>query len=129
MRRGTWIAAGALLLLAAGLLVLLKPWQGSPPVTPLEEPEIPDPRVTYNTPFKDVRPGVKYVDDSLCADCHGAIAKSFKQHPMSQSLGPVDKFFAIEAYSDKASFEAGGYEYSVARKDGKTTHREKKVGA
>ena len=36
----------------------------------------PDPRVTYDGPFRNVRPGVQYVGDAACADCHHDIVKT-----------------------------------------------------
>ena len=45
-------------------------------------PPADDPRLTITTPFQNVRPGVRYVGDEACADCHPSITTSFRLHPM-----------------------------------------------
>src|SRR5438093_698636 len=48
-----------------------------------------DPRLTFGTPFRNVRPEVRYVGDERCADCHLSHTESFRQHPMGRSLAPA----------------------------------------
>src|SRR5262245_52870547 len=46
-----------------------------------------DPRLTYKTPFQNVRPDVKYVGDAACKECHREISQKYSQHPMGRSFG------------------------------------------
>src|SRR5262245_22808938 len=55
-----------------------------------------DPRLTFATPFFNVRPEVKYVGDEACAGCHEGHAKSYHQHPMGRSLEPIAAATAVE---------------------------------
>jgi hypothetical protein len=80
----------ALALLATGALgffLLTDREQRAPPDGP--RTQAPDPRLAYAGPFRNVRPDVRYVPDSRCADCHADIAASFAEHPMGRSLFPV----------------------------------------
>ncbi len=52
----------------------------------------PDPRQSYVGPFHNVRPGVKYVGDATCAECHAEIARTYSQHPMGRSTVPIAQF-------------------------------------
>ncbi len=45
-----------------------------------------DPRLTFDTPFRNVKPEVKYVGDAACAECHSAIDESYHRHPMECRL-------------------------------------------
>jgi hypothetical protein len=86
------------LLLAAGAV-----WQWWPrPAAEGPRAEDDDPRLTYATPYRNVRPGVKYVGDRVCARCHADLAESFRQHPMGRSLAPVADARAIERYDPTA---------------------------
>ena len=81
--------AGAL---AAGVALWARPRPAvESPVRrePAGPAEAPDPRLTAATPYRNVRPDVKYVGDEACARCHPAIAASFREHSMGQSLAPV----------------------------------------
>ena len=42
-----------------------------------------------SSPWKNARPGVKYVGDAACAACHEEIAETFRHHPMGRSLAPI----------------------------------------
>src|SRR5262249_50787423 len=44
-----------------------------------------DPRLTCDTPWKNVRPEVKYVGDKICSECHELHSKTFREHPMGRS--------------------------------------------
>ena len=43
-----------------------------------------DPRLAAATPYRNVRPDVRYVGDAVCAGCHHDIAKTYRHHPMAQ---------------------------------------------
>src|SRR5262245_48931652 len=51
-------------------------------------------------------PNVKYVGDAACAGCHLEIAKTYHQHPMARSFGPVAQ--ASEPLTRANSFLAAG---------------------
>src|SRR5688572_3108149 len=34
------------------------------------------------SPYRNVRPDVRYVSDATCAECHGEIAAAYAKHPM-----------------------------------------------
>src|SRR5262249_15062972 len=74
---------------AGGRLVALVGRKRTP--TPLPSPGTAgeDPRVTFATGFRNVRPGVKYVGDQACGRCHQEHAESYGRHPMGRSLFPV----------------------------------------
>src|SRR5713101_2102362 len=57
-----------------------------------------DPRLTFATPFLNVRPEVKYVGDETCAGCHEGHAKTYRQHPMGRSLEPIAAATSVERY-------------------------------
>lgn len=105
----------------------------TPPTTPSPiaeteparpDPAPPDPRVAFTTPFRNVRPGVKYVGDAACTGCHADVAKHYRDHPMGRSAeftkptGPVEKYDATA----KNPFHAGAFDFHVERGDG-VTHR------
>ena len=49
------------------------------------DPPTPDPRLVFDTPFRNVKPEVKYVGDDACARCHLGLCKSYHAHPMGRS--------------------------------------------
>ncbi len=89
-RRRTLAAGGGLIV----LLALLIAWRGgwltrnrTPPEPPPPGPP-PDPRLTYATSYRNVRPGIAYVGSAACAGCHRAITESFRHHPMGRASVP-----------------------------------------
>jgi hypothetical protein len=90
-----------------------------------------DPRLTFATPFLNVRPDVKYVGDEVCAKCHEDHAKTFKQHPMGRSLAPVKAASAVERYDASAGnpFTAANLRYEVERRGEQVWHKETAVDA
>src|SRR6184192_877355 len=64
--------------------------------------EASDPRLTLSTPFLNVRPDVKYVGDSACADCHAEQFEQYRQHPMGRSLAPVAAASPMERFEAAA---------------------------
>src|SRR5437870_954743 len=51
-----------------------------------EKPWFVDPRVTYDGPYLNVRPDVKYVGTAVCAECHKNELEGFHHHPMGRSV-------------------------------------------
>jgi tetratricopeptide (TPR) repeat protein len=85
-----------------------------------------DPRRTYPTPYRNVRPEVQPVGDAACAECHPQQAQTYRRHPMGRSLAPVAHNPAPEHYDAAAhnAFQAAGFEYRVERQDPRVIHRE-----
>ncbi|MBO0699080.1 MAG: hypothetical protein J2P46_11855, partial [Zavarzinella sp.] len=84
-----------------------------------------DPRRTFPTPFRNVRPEVQYVGDAVCAGCHADLSASYHEHPMGRSLAPA-AVAPVSVREEKAAanpFEAEGFRYSIQRRDGRLFHR------
>ncbi len=67
-----------------------------------------------------------YVGDAVCSRCHTGIAASYSQHPMGQSLAPVERASAPPGGRSDGwvEFECGGLVYSVERTGSRVVHRE-----
>jgi Tetratricopeptide repeat/Cytochrome c554 and c-prime len=78
------------------------------------------------SPYRNTRQGVKYVGDLACARCHATIAGTYRQHPMGRSLFPVAEApqAGIESNGDRPLFDAQGFQYSIAHRDGRIFHQE-----
>src|SRR5262249_55429791 len=85
-----------------------------------------DPRLIFPTPYRNTRPDVAYVNDSVCAQCHPDHAEWFHNHPMRQSLGPVATVAALQRYdaSVRNPFEATGAIFEVERQGTRIFHKE-----
>jgi hypothetical protein len=113
--RWAWLAA---LVTSIGLLAVLlwSPWRR--PTAPSD-----DPRLTFPTPFLNVRPEVRYVGDERCGDCH-VEGTTYPRHPMGRSLAPTADVAGAERY-DEAShdpFEKSGFLFRVERRGGRIVH-------
>jgi hypothetical protein len=102
---------------------------GSPPAPPPDGPaatdaDPPDPRLTFETPFRNVRPEVHYVGDAACAACHRTIDRTYHAHPMGRSAALVARSKPIEQFDTAAHnpCPAGPYELWVETVDGKQRH-------
>jgi Flp pilus assembly protein TadD len=121
-----FLSAAALLVGAATLLFW---WHGqghtpAPPSPPAVV--VDDPRLTYATPYRNVRPEVQYVGDATCALCHPTQADTYRHHPMGRSLAPIARV-ADEHRYDKAAgnpFVAFGLEFFVDRRGDRVFHRQ-----
>jgi predicted CXXCH cytochrome family protein len=97
-----------------------------------EEAEGPlptDPRLAYHGPFRNVRPGVRYVGDASCAECHEKIAGTYAQHPMGRSLVPAAPFRArlpLDA-AHHNPFEAFGIQFRVDSQGDRLLHRQTRL--
>jgi len=97
----------ALVLLAGGAAVAWFVSQREPalPPPPVEgdehiapDPAPPDPRLTWNSPFRNIKPDVGYTGDARCAECHAAIATSYHAHPMGRSADLTPDAPVLEKY-------------------------------
>lgn len=86
----------------------------------------PDPRLTLATPFRNVRPDVRYAGDQSCARCHAELVRSYRQHPMGRSLVPSSGAGSPEQTdaAQNADFRALGFHYRVERQGNRVVHRE-----
>jgi predicted CXXCH cytochrome family protein len=85
-----------------------------------------DPRLTFPTPYRNVRPEVKYVGDPACAGCHAGLAKTYRDHPMGRSLAAVADATPTERYDEAARnpFAVTGLRYQVERRGDHWWHKE-----
>ena len=85
-----------------------------------------DPRLTFPTPFRNVRPEFHYVGDQGCAECHRDIAETYRLHPMGRSFARVSQAAPVERYDQAASnpFEKDGFQFLIERREGHLFHRE-----
>ena len=93
-------------------------WNRSPAV---RDDAPADPRLTAETPFRNVRPGIEYAGDSACAACHASIDESYHHHPMGRSAStiagdPTSQQFHVPAL--------GQIELEGTSLHGKITHTE-----
>jgi len=129
---GSFHPRGALVL-AIGLVACVALWAGWKwwprdvgTIQSGRRPVPEDPRLTYDTPFRNVRPEVKYVGDEICAGCHRELAQSYHHHPMGRSLDLVQKASPIERFDtvSKNPFTGLGFTYEIKRQGEKVVHRE-----
>lgn len=91
------------------------PAEVADPVVP--DPPPPDPRLTFATPFRNVKPGVKYLGDAACSGCHADIDKTYHQHPMGRSADWIGAGPGVEAFDPAArpAFAAGGFDLAAEK--------------
>jgi hypothetical protein len=112
-----------------GSIVWLRAGRSHPPglepiALPAADPP-PDPRLTYNGPYRNVRPDVKYVGDAACAKCHAEISRKYHSHPMARSLLAVaeeTEQSKYEQHRDKLFFALSG-QFDVRRAGERVWHR------
>src|SRR6266404_3231330 len=113
--------------IAVGLSLVLPGCGGKSTPTPVAVVSTSDdPRLSYPTLYKNVRPEVKYVGDKVCASCHQEQAASFRHHPMGRSMAPLAGRPATERLDAAARnpFTADGFEFRVDRRNGAVHHLE-----
>lgn len=127
-----WLVLGVPLALvaSAGVFAWLhftRPGDAPPPpadaLTP--DPPTPDPRLVYATPFRNVKPDVKYVGDAACEACHREVCKSYHAHPMGRSAEWLAKSPRKEKLPAKgpAAFTNGPFDFEVEATADGLTHR------
>lgn len=99
------------------------PVPAEPDIRP--DPPEPDPRLTYPTPYRNVKPGVAYVGDEACAVCHKEICTTYHQHPMGRSAELVTPATMTEKFpfSGKAEFQAGPFTLAAEKTAAGLRHR------
>jgi Flp pilus assembly protein TadD len=75
--------------------------------------------------YQNVLPGVRYVGDETCAQCHPSQAASYRQHPMSRSLVDLARSEPLEGYDQSAHnpFESLGFQFLVERRPDAMLHK------
>src|SRR5437588_1386763 len=117
-----------LVLLAALALAGWLIWKRSPSADiPLASPRpVPaDPRLTFPTTYRNVRPEVKYVGDETCASCHGSQTSGYHEHPMAHSMSLVSRAPPIERYDAAAHnpFEKFGFDFQIEHRGDHAFHK------
>ena len=120
--RGSIWRLGGLILLAA--LAVAGWWWTRERGPDGTAPPADDPRLTYATPFLNVRPDVGYVGDEACAACHVTHHDSYRRHPMGRSFAPTARTTGPERLDNTAHnpFDKDGIRFRVERRDGQTFH-------
>jgi hypothetical protein len=130
------IALGGVLLIAGAALVRQTFFRGDPVTVAtaptedaLDDPLPPDPRLTFSTPFRNIRPEIRYVGDAKCAACHGDICTSYHAHPMGRSASSGTSV-PIEQYGAGANnpFSIAGYELRAEKTADGALHRVRAKG-
>jgi predicted CXXCH cytochrome family protein len=112
---------------AGGLFWWWRETSPSPP-EPLSRPQLPDPRLTFSTPYRNTRPDVKYVGDDACTKCHDKIAGTYHQHPMGRSMALANQdSVELNGSAWHNPFEADGLVYRIERRGGAVFHVEEKT--
>jgi Flp pilus assembly protein TadD len=75
--------------------------------------------VYASSPYRNARPGVRYVGDQGCLPCHKDIATTYHRHPMGRSLEPVSR----QGSPPPGHFEKLGFSFSALWQDGRMVHR------
>jgi len=135
------MARGWTLGIAAGLLLLVVgvAWRQSPPVD--AGSTSPSGSVVDAPPRDDETPLVPalkppptsadgFVGSEVCAQCHAAIAESYRSHPMYRSAGRVPGENEVEDFEGQTEFQpVGNRRYRVDRSETEVVHHEFMVDA
>src|SRR5438270_7831566 len=121
-------------LIALAPVLVLSVWAAWERLSPRSPPreshaEVPaDPRLTYATPFRNVRPDVQYVGDGACAGCHAGKSASYRRHPMGRSFAPITEAGTETPLTRDANnpFEALGFQFQIERRGERIVHRMRK---
>jgi hypothetical protein len=122
-RRGLWVIAAALIVALAATAYLAWP-RSDTARRPLAEPA-PLPPLT-GSPFQNTKPGVAYVGDQRCAECHAEESRAYHQHPMGRSLFTTAAAPPLEHHdaSSRNPFQSGPFHYEDVRKGARVIHKE-----
>ncbi len=116
----------ALVLVGAMCLALWAAWRWWWPDPGRAKISPPDPRVAAAALWPNVHPDVRYVGDEACAACHIQITRTYRQHPMGQSLSPIATASKLERLDERARnpFQAGPLSFRLETVGPCVFHRE-----
>lgn len=80
------------------------------------------PVAVSQSPYKNTRPGVKYVGSAACIACHEGEHATYQHTGMAQSMAAVD--LSREPPDGRYDHPASKSRYEVRRRDGQMWHRE-----
>ena len=121
------------LLVAAGVgaavyLIWSRTDRPESPPNPAHDDGPPDPRLTFETPFRNVRPDVAYVGDAACAPCHRELNDSYHRHPMGRSAAaatdPADGVGSFDPAKPPRFTVFGHVDFLVERRGNQLVHTE-----
>ncbi len=128
-----WLVLGSLVagVAAAGVFAYLHLTRSNDDTSPrtadglTPDPPTPDPRLVYATPYRNVKPDVKYVGDAACEACHRSVCKSYHAHPMGRSAELLAQTSLKEKLPAKgpAAFTSGPFDFEVEASGEGLTHR------
>ena len=81
-------------------------------------------RVEIPTAYPNARPGVAYVGDVACVECHADIARTYYEHPMGRSLSGPDGRATEAREGGRSLFSFAGFEYAIEGPPQTPTHVE-----
>src|SRR5579884_3123051 len=118
-RRGyLFLAAGGAALGLLAWVLIAAPWRRAPAARDLVAEAV------ARSPFRNVRPGVRYVGDAACADCHRDQAETYSHHPMGRSFAAVGPRDPAGSFPP---FEARGFRFSAERTQEGIVHRAERL--
>jgi hypothetical protein len=90
-----------------------------------------DPRLSYTGPFRNIHPGVRYVGDAACVDCHADIARKYRDHSMARSVQPIAAVAPRQSYEKDRNnpFIVFGSSLEVRREGERVWHRVRRLDA
>ncbi len=114
----------AVTVLAALALGAVGRWRPRETTAPASQDQ--DPRRSFATAFRNVRPEVAYVGDEACAFCHAGHAETYRQHPMGRALAPLGAADQVERFGPETHnpFHALGATFEVIPRGRHVVHRQ-----
>src|SRR6266851_27910 len=113
-KRRNVVLLGLAFVLVCVAVIAVTSWRRSGPLSP-----------AFVSPYRNTVPGIKYVGDSSCAQCHPSHAASYHRHPMGQSLAPVSLSTPLERFDRAAHnpFDSLGFQFLVEQVPGGMVHK------
>ncbi len=111
-------------LATALILAYFGPWRRGDSSLPDATPD--DPRLTFATPYRNVRPEVRYIGDAACAACHASHAETYRRHSMGRSFEPVARIASRQSYGRDVNnpFEALDRRFVVEPHGDRVVHKQ-----
>ena len=125
-----WFLAG--LAVMGGALTARRVLSGAEPHHPeIQTMRSPRAAAAARDRFANQRPGVAYLGNAACANCHSAIDETFAMHGMARTFGPIDVAHLIGDWSGRAVVvdSVHGYRYTPYRDGDRAFIREVLIAA